>query len=90
MARRETRTISTLLTETTRGLPLPRYGVTPTSVTTFTATPSSTLTWGFQVVNRGARDTFNVSASAGTWTYYQDTDCDGSRDVGERHNADQH
>ncbi len=77
------RAISTILTETTRGLPLPRYGVTPTSVTTFTATPSSTLTWGFQAVNRGARDTFNVSASAGTWTYYVDADCDGARDIGE-------
>lgn len=78
-----TRVLSTLMTETTRGLPLPRYGVTPTSVSAATVNPSTTLTWGFQVVNRGARDTFNVSASAGTWVYYQDTDCDGSRDVGE-------
>lgn len=78
-----TRAISTLMTETTRGLPLPRYGVTPTSVTGTTINPSTTLTWGFQVVNRGARDTFNLSASAGTWVYYQDTDCDGTRDIGE-------
>ena len=77
------RIISTILTETTRGLPLPRYSVIPTSVTTLTGTPSSTLTWGMQVINRGARDTFNVSASIGTWTYYVDTDCDGARDVGE-------
>lgn len=77
------RTISTLLTDTTRGLPLPRYSVSPTSGTSVTLNPSTTLTWGFQVINRGARDTFNVSASAGTWSYYQDTDCDGSRDVGE-------
>jgi prepilin-type N-terminal cleavage/methylation domain-containing protein len=77
------RVISTLLTETTRGLPLPRYGVTPTSPTTQTATPSTTLTWGFQVINRGARDTFNLSASTGTWTYYVDSDCDGARDAGE-------
>ncbi len=74
------RVISTLLTETTRGLPLPRYGVTPTSPTTATKNPGNTLTWGFQVVNRGARDTFNVSASTGTWSYYVDDDCDGARD----------
>ena len=45
--------------------------------------PSTTLTWGFQVSNRGARDTFNISASTGTWDYYVDTDCDGARDAGE-------
>ena len=77
------RVISTLLTETTRGLPLPRYGVTPTSVTSVTKNPGATLEWGFQVINRGARDTFNVSASSGTWSYYVDSDCDGARDTGE-------
>ncbi len=77
------RTISTILTDTARGLPLPRYSVTPTSPTAVAQAPSSTLTWGFQVINRGARDTFNVSASVGTWTYYEDTDCDGARDPGE-------
>jgi prepilin-type N-terminal cleavage/methylation domain-containing protein len=77
------RTISTLLTETTRGLPLPRYSVLPTSPTAQTVNPGGTLTWGFQVVNRGARDTFNVSASTGTWSYFADTDCDGARDTDE-------
>ncbi len=77
------RVISTLLTETTRGLPLPRYSVLPTSTVTATRTPGSTVTWGFQVINRGARDTFNISASSGTWTYYVDTDCDGARAPGE-------
>lgn len=77
------RVISTLLTETTRGLPLPRYGVTPTAPTAQTKNPSTTLTWGFQVINRGARDTFNLSASTGTWAYYVDADCDGARDSGE-------
>ena len=75
--------ISTLLTETTRGLPLPRYGVTPTSPTTQTKNPGTTLVWGFQVINRGARDTFNVSASSGTWSYYVDADCDGARAADE-------
>lgn len=75
--------ISTLLTETTRGLPLPRYGVTPTSPTSQTKNPGTTLVWGFQVINRGARDTFNVSASSGTWTYYLDEDCDGARESSE-------
>jgi prepilin-type N-terminal cleavage/methylation domain-containing protein len=77
------RVISTLLTETTRGLPLPRYGVTPTSPTTQTVNPSTTLVWGFQVINRGARDTFNVSASTGTWEFFVDSDCDGARAAGE-------
>ncbi len=78
------RSISTVITETTRGLPLPRYSVVPTSPTTTTKTPGSTLTWGFQVINRGARDTFNIAASTGTtWTYYVDSDCNGSREPGE-------
>jgi hypothetical protein len=77
------RVISTIMTQTSRGLPLPRYSATPTSPTTQTKNPGTTLTWGFQVINRGARDTFNISASAGTWTYYVDADCDGSRDTGE-------
>ncbi|MEO8107973.1 MAG: prepilin-type N-terminal cleavage/methylation domain-containing protein [Actinomycetes bacterium] len=77
------RTISTLLTETTRGLPLPRYAVIPTSPTTASKAPGATLTWGFQVINRGARDAFNISASTGTWTYYVDDDCNGALDAGE-------
>ncbi len=77
------RSISTVLTETTRGLPLPRYSVIPTSPTTATKAPSTTLTWGFQVINRGARDTFNIAASSGTWAYYVDSDCNGARDPGE-------
>jgi prepilin-type N-terminal cleavage/methylation domain-containing protein len=77
------RAISTVLTETTRGLPLPRYSVIPTSPTAAAKAPGTTLTWGFQVINRGARDTFNIAASTGTWTYYVDADCNGSRDPGE-------
>lgn len=77
------RVISTLVTETARGLPLPRYSVTPTSPTTQTKNPGTTLTWGFQVINRGARDTFNVSASTGSWTYRVDANCNGQLDVGE-------
>lgn len=77
------RTISTLMTETARGLPLPRYSVIPTSPLSQTKTPSSNVTFGFQVVNRGARDTFNISASSGTWTLRVDTDCNGQRDTGE-------
>lgn len=77
------RVISTLLTETTRGLPLPRYGVTPTSPTTQIKNPGSTLTWGFQVINRGARDTFNIAASSGTWIFRVDNDCNGVRDVAD-------
>jgi prepilin-type N-terminal cleavage/methylation domain-containing protein len=77
------RTISTLMTETARGLPLPEYSASPTSSTVATVNPSTTLTWGFQVRNRGARDAFNLSADTGTWAYYEDADCDGSRDIGE-------
>jgi len=77
------RVISTIITETQRGLPLPRYSVSATSVKSQTKNPSTTVTWGFQVVNRGARDTFNISASSGTWSYYVDADCNGSLDSSE-------
>lgn len=77
------RVVSTLVTETQRGLPLPRYAVTPTSLLTQTKNPGTELTWGFQVINRGARDTFNVTSSSGTWTYFVDADCNGGLDAGE-------
>ena len=77
------RVVSTLLTETQRGLPLPRYSVAATSPQTQTKNPSTVLTWGFQVINRGARDTFNISASTGTWDYYVDANCNGGLDAGE-------
>lgn len=78
-----TRVSSTIVADAQRGLPSPRFSVTPTSSTALERNPNTTVTWGFYVSNVGAPDTFNIGASAGTWAYYRDPNCNGSRDSGE-------
>ena len=66
--------VSTILTGTLRGLPLPRYmlsAVGPASATRNPG-PGVFVDFGMSVRNLGARDAFNISASTGTWRYYLD------------------
>ncbi len=77
-----TRTSSTLVAPTQRGLPLPDFKFTATSPVGQCANPSSTLVYSFLLKNNGARDAWAIqtttsSASAPTWSYYLDVDADG-------------
>ena len=77
-----TQQISTLVTDTRRGLPLPRFVFEPTSSTSITRGPSTQVVYGFKVHNYGARDSWNINGPTGmTWTYYRDLNGDGVKDA---------
>ena len=60
-----TRSVSTLVAETARGLPLPRYSVSPVGQTTQSVNPGATAAFGLSVQNQGAPDQFNISLPSG-------------------------
>lgn len=77
------RLVSSLMTNTRRGLPLPQFtwrcngsGCSGPSAA-ITRGPGSDASFGFSLRNLGARDTWNLSASKPGWTFYRDTDKDG-------------
>lgn len=71
---------STLLTETRRGLPLPRFLFSASSGTARTQGPGTEVVYGFKLHNYGARDTWNLDATGfGAFTYYKDLDADGAK-----------
>jgi Tfp pilus assembly protein PilV len=78
--RSHTRRAATILTDTRRGLPLPSYTLTALAPTSQTKAPDTDLVWGLRVRNLGARDAFNIQPSAGTWTFYADTNNNGTLD----------
>jgi len=76
--------VSTLVTQTRRGLPLPRFQFTTVSAASVTQGPSTQVVYGFRIKNYGARDAWNISTASGlTWTYYLDADKDGALDASE-------
>lgn len=78
-----TRKESTLVVNTRRGLPLPRFTFTSVGPTTVTRGLGTYADFGFQIQNLGARDGWNITASSGNWTYYLDPNANGIRDAGE-------
>jgi hypothetical protein len=78
-----TRVVSTLITDTRRGLPLPNYLLQAIAPTVQTKQPGNPVSFTFTVRNLGARDTFNITASSGTWSFYADTNGNGTLDVDE-------
>jgi prepilin-type N-terminal cleavage/methylation domain-containing protein len=74
-----TRQSSTYITQTRRGLPLPNFQLLNTSSTSpIAVNAGAQLVLPFSIVNRGARDTFNLSIAAqptlgATFTFYKDT-----------------
>lgn len=55
------RTMSTVVANTARGLPLPEFKLTAVGPSTVTVNPGATAAFGFQISNQGAPDQFNVS-----------------------------
>lgn len=64
------RTTSTLITDTRRGLPLPNYLLQALAPTSKTQNPNTEVTYAFTLRNLGARDAFNITASSGAWSFY--------------------
>ena len=77
--RERTRRSSTILTDTRRGLPLPNYTWTAHgSPVAQGKNPGNDLSYGFALTNLGARDSWLIAATTAGWTYYVDTDRDGT------------
>ena len=73
------RVVSSLVTETTRGLPLPIFKLTPLGGTSVSLNGGADAVLGFTLANQGAPDRWNLTfagASAGSWSLYRD-DGDG-------------
>jgi prepilin-type N-terminal cleavage/methylation domain-containing protein len=77
-----TRSLSSFVTATRTGLPLPDYKLTFNTPSSQCASPGATLVYGFKVKNNGARDSFTLTTSGWTspvWNFYLD---DGAGSVG--------
>ncbi|MGI9091684.1 MAG: hypothetical protein ACR2GG_11365 [Gemmatimonadaceae bacterium] len=73
-----TRRSSSFMTDTRRGLPLPRFTMGTTK--TYYTNVGATLAIAAKITNVGAPDAFNLSATpsaSGPWTWYYDSNADG-------------
>ena len=78
-----TRSVSTLMTETQRGLPLPIFKAEIIGNSAFSVNPGATVTYLMRVSNQGARDRFNLTKSDSlSWSFYYDVNKNGSYSVG--------
>jgi type II secretory pathway pseudopilin PulG len=80
-----TRTYSTLIAPTKRGLPLPDFKFTNTAALSQCRNPGSSTVYAFSLKNNGARDAWNLTPtpSAPGWVFHADTDGDGSYGAGD-------
>ena len=71
--------MSSLVTLTTRGLPLPVFKLTPVGGTSASVNPDTWVPFAFELTNQGAPDRWNLTSTgsaAGLWSFYRD-DGDG-------------
>ena len=82
LGKQRTRTYSTLVARTQRGLPLPDFKFSPVSGLSQCRNPASEAVYSLNVANNGARDALSLTATAGlpTWAFYADTNGDGAFD----------
>lgn len=57
------KTMSTVVTQSARGLPLPEFKLTAVGASTITVNPGATAAFGFQLSNQGAPDQFNITTN---------------------------
>ena len=69
-----TETVSSLVSLTTRGLPLPEFQLTPIGETTQSVNPGATAVWGFSLTNQGATDNWNITVPTGFTVLLDDGD----------------
>lgn len=82
LGKERTRTYSTLVARTQRGLPLPDFKFSPISGLSQCRNPASEAVYSLSVTNNGARDAWSLTATAGspTWGFFADTNADGAFD----------
>lgn len=69
------KTVSTMVTLTQRGLPLPEYKLTQVGPSTITVNPGAVAAFGYQVSNQGAPNQWNITTTlAGAALYLDDGD----------------
>lgn len=61
--RPRSKTASTVISQSTRGLPLPDFTLTPIGSVDVTVNPGATAVWGFELTNQGAPDTWNITSN---------------------------
>lgn len=79
------RTSSTVIANTRRGLPLPKFAVSSSGPTAITINPGSHVQLPFIIKNLGARDAFDLRVYSGEtaqagWVFYPDPTCTGGLD----------
>ena len=76
------RSISSFVTSTTRGLPLPLFKLAPVGSAATIVNPGANIVFGFELTNQGAPDKWDLTATGSTgWGIYQD-DGDGTWELG--------
>lgn len=82
LGKTRTRTYSTLVARTQRGLPLPDFKFTPVSGLTQCRNPGSSVAYALRIDNNGARDAWNLQATPNSpsWAFHADTDANGAFD----------
>ena len=76
-----TRSDSTIVSYGVRGLPLPKFKLTPQGPTTQSTNPSTRVYYGFTLMNQGAPDHWDISftdSGGAAWTLVFDADDDGT------------
>lgn len=58
------KTMSTIVSQTQRGLPLPEFKLAPVGPSTVTVNPGAKAAFGFQLNNQGAPDQWNITSDA--------------------------
>lgn len=82
------RTVSGLVTETTRGLPIPVFKLIPLGQTSASVNAGADAAFGFELSNQGAPDRWNLAISGsgtGEWSLYRD---DGNRTWDDQSSVD--
>lgn len=65
-------TMSGIVTQTQRGLPLPEFKLTPVGPSTVTVNPGATAAFGFELTNQGAPDQWSIDATLPGYSLYRD------------------
>lgn len=66
------KTMSTMVTQTQRGLPLPEFKLTPVGPSTITVNPGAVAAFGFELTNQGAPDQWNITTNLAGYVIYLD------------------
>ena len=87
------KTMSTVVTQSARGLPLPEFKLTAVGPSTITVNPDATAAFGFQLSNQGAPDQFNITTNLAGSALYLDNgndvfDPSGDLTLMTDHNSD--